>query len=132
MSLYDFRVELASVLRGVPGLTCDEEGVMRDSFEPPAALIDFEVGPALTFQHGAFELTGHVWLMVGRTDERSASIVLDRYRDPTDENSVWRALCDRTWTHADYVNPTGASAVQAVGLGNAEYLMVDITLEVVI
>lgn len=132
MSLLEARRELATVLRDVPGLYCDEEGLITDNFAPPVALIDFEIGPGITFQHGAFEITGHVWLLAPRADEVSSGRKLDELRDPTSTTSVWRAICDHTWTACDYMVPTSATAATEVIWANAAYLMVDITLEVVL
>lgn len=132
MSLLDARKELAAVLKGVPELKVDDEGLITDSIVPPAAFIDFEINGALTFQHGAFDILGHVWLLVDRADEVSAGRLLDQFRDPTDENSVWRRICDHTWVDCDYMVPTGCTPATEVLWNNGNYLMVDITLEVVL
>jgi hypothetical protein len=130
MSIADFREELADKINTIDGISCGP--YLTDSFAPPTCQIDYEVGEAIALQHGAYELTFHVALIYGRSDEKSAQQFFDLHRDPQNTTGLFRVLTDASWTNADYVRATGAGGIQGFGHGGAEYLMVDFTLEVVL
>lgn len=130
MTVAAFRAELVEVINGVEGLSCSE--FLKDGVNPPDVLVDYELGPAVSFAHGAYQYTFHAGIVYGRHDPTSAQLEADRHKDPQDTTGLFRVLCDRAWTSADYVLPTGATGLQQVTISGTDYLLVDFTLEVVL
>lgn len=129
MAIADFRAELVAKINtlDIPTYT-----YMPSVPDPPCALVDYEIGEAVAFQHGGYDSTWHVALCYPFASPDDAQVWFDTHKDPTNTSGLYRTLTDATWTYCDYVRPTGAGQIQYQQLAGMEVLLVDFTLEVVL
>lgn len=134
MSLADDRHDLAEALSaGCTGWRAFD--YIPDQINPPVLLVDFEVGPQITF--GAVGEAKHnytlkVKALAQRDDSRSAQAQLDKLRDPTEPTSLWQVV--EASTVGDYLQVTRASETQMVDApgDSTSYLMIEFDVEAVI
>lgn len=132
MSVATVREKMATALRTITDLKASE--YITESINPPMAMFDYRVNPDLTFARGADVYTFTVRVFAARTPERASQVFLDLIRDPSTAGGVKRTLEDNADLAAvvDYVHVTEISEVEPVTVGNADYLSVRFTAEVVI
>lgn len=134
MSLDTYCEALATCLNNVEGLRCNPDGLLRDQVNPPEAMIDFEVDYDLTFARGADVYRFFVMVFDQRKSERAAQLRLRGWRDGSSTSSLKYVIENDTGVAAqcDYTRVVTASRPTVVTVGTVDYLMIELSLEVVL
>jgi hypothetical protein len=126
---------METALRTIDGLNVVP--YLSDQINPPQVQIDFEIpnyhmvagdSPKAPYQFA-------VWAYFGRTNERSAQVLMDTLRDPNDTGSI-KYVFEHDATLAAAVDYADVQSVSAPGIfqhpGGTEYLFIKFEIEVVL
>jgi hypothetical protein len=96
MDVAAIRAGIATQLRTISGLNVF--AYMPDGMSPPAAVIGFpdQIQYDSTMMGGSHDATFEFYILVGRTDDRSANSLLNQYMSTTGAKSVYAALATDT------------------------------------
>lgn len=131
MSVADARAALAAAVDSIDGLRCPD-GYIRNSVNPPEAMVDYTVRYDMTFARGADGHEFKIKVFDKMTDERSAQKRFDRLRDGNDTASIKYAVDNYATVAYDYARVTEASDITVATVAGVDYLMVEWTVEVVL
>jgi hypothetical protein len=126
------RDELADIITDRAGLRA--AALVQDTMIPPIAIITRRpFDPRMIFSQAKAAYQFTITIYVDRTSERSAQIQLDEYLELTGNDSVTAAIQNSAnWTlTVDYAQVTQIGEVQAVIIGESNYLAVPLDVEVV-
>lgn len=128
----EVRDELADVITTGAGLRAT--ALVQDTLVAPIAVVSrrpFDPRMVLQQHKAAYQFT--VTIYVDRTDERAAQRALDTYCEVSGANSVIAAIQNGSnWSvTVDYAQVTQVGDVQPVIVGESNYLIVPLDVEVV-
>lgn len=128
----EVRDDLAAVITAGTGLRAAP--LVQDVMVAPIAIVSrrpFDPRMVLQQAKAAYQFT--VTIYADRTDERAAQRKLDAYCELSGSTSVLAAIQDGTlWSEdVDYAQVTQIGDVQAVIIGESNYLAVEMAVEVV-
>lgn len=128
----EVRDDLAAVITAGTGLRAAP--LVQDVMVAPIAIVSrrpFDPRMVLQQAKAAYQFT--VTIYADRTDERAAQRKLDAYCELSGATSVLAAIQDGTlWSEdVDYAQVTQIGDVQAVIIGESNYLAVEMAVEVV-
>lgn len=124
----DIREEMAAALNSIDGLR--SVPYITEEIAPPMALFDYEIEPDLVFANGAHVYTFTITVFAQRTDVVASQKLLDRLRDPSASTGVKQTLQEWSWTSIDDLRVTAIGRVDPKTVGQSDYLIVDIEVEV--
>lgn len=128
----DVRDALAAAITTGTGLRSSP--LVQDTMVPPIAVISRRpFDPRLIFSQSKAAYEFNVTLYAGRTNERASQIALDEWCELSGSGSVIAAIQNGSnWSvNVDYALVTNVSEVQAVAIAESNYLVVELTVEVV-
>lgn len=128
----EVRDDLAAVITAGTGLRAAP--LVQDVMVAPIAIVSrrpFDPRMVLQQAKAAYQFT--ITIYADRTDERAAQRKLDAYCELSGSTSVLAAIQDGTlWSEdVDYAQVTQIGDVQAVIIGESNYLAVEMAVEVV-
>lgn len=131
MTVADARQALAEAFDSIDGLRC-KDGLIHDQVNPPEVMLDYELDPHLVFARGAAEYTFTAKTFLQRTSERSAQLLADRLKDPTDPDGITVVVEEWATDAYQYAAVRRMGAMQIAQVGATEYLMFETEIEVVL
>lgn len=132
MSVASVRTALATALRTISGLRVNE--YITDEIVPPHAMFDYSIEPHLVFARGADVYRFNIKVFANRGSDVASQKFLDLLRDPTTSGGLIRTIEeDATLAAAvDYARVSSVGEIQIANVGGAEYLMIEVQVEVVL
>jgi hypothetical protein len=128
----EVRQALADAITDATGLR--SAALVQDTMIAPIAIVSRQAfDPRMVFAQAKAPYRFRVTIYADRTNERASQVAIDEWCELAGANSVVAAIQDGdNWSvDVDYAQVTSISELQAVGVAESQFLMVELDVEVV-